>query len=231
MNDAALGLAAGLLWSYWFWSAGLSISLLNNQLQADCLWSPITPASKTCVNGLGLHFETLFCQNLSLSHMQLRKEQGDTLWDSFANAEITNHAQIFQVDRYCWWKKSCDVKTLYIWRIYVPSGAGFLPSVCWFLCLHLAKLDGFLWALLSKTITWLGYGVGASRLREMEILNWWPNLYFTHMLSQISVYWPRPWIPRLYLRMTAGLRSKLSSAGVTIKKRDPKTGKTKVPET
>lgn len=42
---------------------------------------------------------------------------------------------------------------------------------------------------------------------------------------------PRPWIPRLYLRMTAGLRVKLSSRGVTIKKKDPKTGKTKVPGT
>ena len=37
--------------------------------------------------------------------------------------------------------------------------------------------------------------------------------------------------PRLYLRMTAGLRVKLSSRGVTIKKKDPKTGKTKVPGT
>ena len=33
---------------------------------------------------------------------------------------------------------------------------------------------------------------------------------------------PRPWIPRLYLRMTAGLRVKLSSRGVTIKKKGSK---------
>ena len=38
----------------------------------------------------------------------------------------------------------------------------------------------------------------------------------------------RPWIPRLYLKMTAGLRSKLSSEGVTIKKKDPITGKVTV---
>ena len=39
--------------------------------------------------------------------------------------------------------------------------------------------------------------------------------------------WLRPYIPRLFLRMTLKLRKKLglSSSGVTIKKKDPKTGK------
>ena len=35
----------------------------------------------------------------------------------------------------------------------------------------------------------------------------------------------RPWIPRLYVKMDAALRAKLSSEGVTVKKVDPKTGK------
>lgn len=42
---------------------------------------------------------------------------------------------------------------------------------------------------------------------------------------------PRPWIPRLFLRMTAGLRNKLSSEGVTVKRVDPKTGKKTVSDT
>ena len=40
----------------------------------------------------------------------------------------------------------------------------------------------------------------------------------------------RPWVPRLYLKLSMTLRSKLklSSEGVTIKKVDPKTGKKSV---
>lgn len=56
----------------------------------------------------------------------------------------------------------------------------------------------------------------------------WKGLKRGSLKSLID--WLRPYIPRLFLRMTLKLRKKLglSSSGVTIKKKDPKTGKVTV---
>lgn len=49
---------------------------------------------------------------------------------------------------------------------------------------------------------------------------------FGHFSQKPSRGWgTAPWIPRLFLRMTANIRKNLSSKGVTIKKIDPVTGK------
>lgn len=113
-----------------------------------------------------------------------------------------------------------------------------------------AELDGFIWALQPEAFTWVGHCVGPSTTFGWQVRRTWyielfisyiePECFFATSLHAwaFNYIWnspytfqPRPWIPRLFLRMTAGLRNKLSSEGVTVKKVDPKTGKKTVSDT
>lgn len=93
---------------------------------------------------------------------------------------------------------------------------------------------GIVWTLLPETFKGMGNCVCASNTCLSS--HWADKGDFvliarsstvTHSHKHIVFIYNmlRPWIPRLYLKMSADLRAKCSSTGVTVKKVDPKTGK------
>ena len=82
------------------------------------------------------------------------------------------------------------------------------------------KLDGQLWPLLGQTITAGGDSVKAQVLQNLSDA----GLLVSLLLESESSPAPRPWLPKLYRKLTKALRRKLrlSSEGVTTVKTDAK---------